>query len=337
MKFALLGHSGHLDYYERMLQDLPDVSVVAVALAMPGETLDAFASAPGVTSATKRYAEYEEMLDKESPDLVQICVPPPQVPGLTEICLKRGIAVMTEKPLAMDLAALSHLYAAAREANTPLAALHGYRRMKWFEAVRDAVRAGLIGEPLGSFSQISYRWGARRPDHFRSRETFPGIVPFVGVHVIDWLVWALGDVFTEVTGWETTAAHPDYPGCASQAAILLRMRNGGVATVMLDFLRPAAAPSHGDERIMISGTAGVVESIANEETAKLISEQAGVCNLEIPDTPNWYTAFVRSVQDGSFAGVEELFRMTEIAIKAQQAIDEGRRVSLLQSPYEAKK
>ena len=216
MKFALLGHSGHLDYYERMLQDLPDVAVVAVALAMPGETLDAFASAPGVTSETKRYAEYEEMLDKESPDLVQICVPPPQVPGLTEICLKRGIAVMTEKPLAMDLAALSHLYAAAREANTPLAALHGYRRMKWFEAVRDAVRAGLIGEPLGSFSQISYRWGARRPDHFRSRETFPGIVPFVGVHVIDWLVWALGDVFTEVTGWETTAAHPDYPGCAAR-------------------------------------------------------------------------------------------------------------------------
>ena len=337
MKFALLGHSGHLDYYEQMLQDLPDVAVVAVALAMPGESLDSFASAPGVTSGTNRYTEYEEMLDKESPDLVQICVPPQQVPEFAEICLKRGIAVMTEKPLAMDLATLSHLYAVASEAKVPLAALHGYRRMKWFEAVRDAVHAGLIGEPLGSFSQISYRWGARRADHFRLRETFPGIVPFVGVHVIDWLVWSLGDVFTEVTGWETSAAHPDYPGCASQAGLLLRMRHGGVSTVVLDFLRPSNAPSHGDERMMISGTAGVVESIATEETAKLISEQAGVCNLEIPDTPNWYTAFVRSVQDGSFAGVEEVFRMTEIAIKAQQAIDEDRRISLLQSPYEAKK
>ena len=337
MKFALLGHSGHLDYYEQMLQDLPDVAVVAVALALPGESLDSFASAPGVTASTKRYAEYEEMLDKESPDLVQICVPPQQVPGFAEICLKRGIAVMTEKPLAMDLATLSHLYGVAREAGVPLAALHGYRRMKWFEAVRDAVHAGLIGEPLGSFSQISYRWGARRADHFRQRKTFPGIVPFVGVHVIDWLVWSLGDVFTEVTGWETTAAHPDYPGCASQAGLLLRMRNGGVSTVVLDFLRPSNAPSHGDERMMISGTAGVVESIATEETAKLISEQAGVCNLEIPDTPNWYTAYVQSVRDGSFAGVEEVFRMTEIAIKAQQAIDEDRRISLLQSPYEAKK
>ncbi len=337
MKFALLGHSGHLDYYEQMLQDLPAVAVVAVALAMPGESLDSFTNAPGVTSETNRYTEYEEMLDKESPDLVQICVPPQQVPKFTEICLKRGIAVMTEKPLAMDLATLSHLYAVAREAKVPLAALHGYRRMKWFEAVRDAVHAGLIGEPLGSFSQISYRWGARRADHFRQRETFPGIVPFVGVHVIDWLVWSLGDVFTEVTGWETAAAHPDYPGCASQAGLLLRMRNGGVSTVVLDFLRPSNAPSHGDERMMISGTAGVVESIANEETAKLISEQAGVRNLDIPDTPNWYTAFVQSVRDGSFAGVEEVFRMTEIAIKAQQAIDEDRRISLLQSPYEAKK
>ena len=337
MKFALLGHSGHLTYYEQMLQDLPDVAVVAVALAMPGETLDSFANAPGVTSETNRYTEYEKMLDEEAPDLVQICVPPQQVPGFTELCLKRGIAVMTEKPLAMDLATLSRLYTVATEAKAPLAALHGYRRMKWFEAVRDAVHTGLIGEPLGSYSQISYRWGARRADHFRSRETFPGIVPFVGVHVIDWLVWSLGDVFTEVTGWETAAAHPDYPACASQAGFLLRMRNGGVATVVLDFLRPSNAPSHGDERIMISGTAGVVESIANEETAKLISEQAGVCNLEIPDTPNWYTAFVRSVQDGSFSGVEELFRMTEIALKAQQSIDEGERISLLQSPYERKK
>ena len=29
--------------------------------------------------------------------------------------------------------------------------------------------------------------------------------------------------------------------------------------------------------------------------------------------------------------------MTEIAIKAQQSIDEGKRISLLQSPYEGKK
>ena len=60
MKFALLGHSGHLTYYEQMLQDLPDVEVVAVALAMPGETLDSFANAPGVTSETNRYTEYEK-------------------------------------------------------------------------------------------------------------------------------------------------------------------------------------------------------------------------------------------------------------------------------------
>ena len=46
MKFALLGHSGHLDYYEQMLHDLPDVAIVAVALAIPGESLDSFANAP---------------------------------------------------------------------------------------------------------------------------------------------------------------------------------------------------------------------------------------------------------------------------------------------------
>lgn len=330
MKFALLGHTGHLTYYEQILYDLPDVQVAAVALASPGETLDAFAKAPGVTDATPRYTDAEQMLDRVQPDLVQICVQPHLIPRWIERCAQRGIAVMAEKPLAMDLATLAHLSDIVKAAQIPLAPLHGYRRMKHVEAVAQAVRTGQIGEPLGSYSQISYRWGARRPDYFRSRETFPGIVPFIGAHVVDWLLWAMGDVLTAVSGWETTAAHPDYSACASQAGLLFQMRNGGVATVALDFLRPSTAPTHGDERVRIVGSRGVAESFANDGTATLINEAQGVTTLAIPATPHWYTAFVQSVRGKgeSFISVDDAFRVTEIAIKAQQAIDEGRTIAL---------
>ena len=121
-------------------------------------------------------------------------------------------------------------------------------------AVRQAVRAGEIGDPLMSFSQKSYKWGKTRPDSFRSRETFPGLAPWVGIHAFDWLHWILGDVFTEVQGREGATAHPDFPACASQAAFVLTMRNGGVAAVTLDYLRPESAPTHGDERLRIAGT-----------------------------------------------------------------------------------
>ncbi len=335
MKFALIGHTGHHTYYEKMLEDLPEVNLVAVALSMPDESLVTFDKAPGVTSQTHRYTEFEKMLDKESPDLVQVCAQLKKLPDFIELCLKRGIAVISEKPLATDLSTLARLYKVAKESKRPLAPLHGYRRMKCFEAVRDAVRSGKIGEPLSSFSQISYRWGKSRPDYFRSRDTFPGIVAFIGIHIIDWLIWVHGDVFVEVTGWEAATAHPDYPACASQAGFLLRMRNGGVAAATLDFLRPSTAPTHGDERVRVSGTTGVVESLAVEGAAKLINESAGCCDLDIPDTLNWYTSFVKSVQGQgqSFIGLEEAFRMTEVAIKTQQAIDRGEKISLEESPY----
>ena len=60
-------------------------------------------------------------------------------------------------------------------------------------------------------------------------KTFPGIAPWVGIHAFDWLHAILGDVFTSVQGREGATARPDYPACASQAAFVLTMKNGGVA------------------------------------------------------------------------------------------------------------
>ncbi len=93
-----------------------------------------------------------------------------------------------------------------------------------------------------SFSQKTYKWGKSRPDFYRSRKTFPGLAPWVGIHAFDWLHWILGDVFTEVQGREGTAARPDFPACGSQAAFLLSMGNGGVASVTLDYLRRNPRP-----------------------------------------------------------------------------------------------
>ena len=147
--------------------------------------------------------------------------------------------------------------------------MHTMRGVPELAAVRQAVRGGAIGDPLMSFSQKTYKWGKTRPDSYRSRKTFPGIAPWVGIHAFDWLHWILGDVFTEVQGREGTTARPDFPACASQAAFVLTMRNGGVASVTLDYLRPEAAPTHGDERLRIAGTRGVIETALVERKVTL--------------------------------------------------------------------
>lgn len=244
---------------------------------------------------------------------------------------------MAEKPLSMDLPTLEVLFQTAEKTKAALVPMHTMRAVPTLAAVRQAVHAGAIGDPLLSFSQKTYRWGKSRPDYYRDRKTFPGLAPWIGIHAFDWLHWILGDVFTEIQGREGTTARPDFPACGSQAAFVLSMRNGGVASVTLDYLRPESAPSHADERLRIAGTRGVIETALIERKVTLITEGQPPRPLPLAPQTDIFTQFARSLRGGGPPpiGLREACRITEIAIKAQQAADTKTVVSLASSPYHA--
>jgi predicted dehydrogenase len=335
LRIGLIGSTGHVGTYGPALSAFKDLRLVAVSAAGPEETTGAFDHVPGLTVDTKRYDDPKRMLDAEKLDVVQICARPDRIPYLAQWCLERGIATMAEKPLAMDLAGLEKLYKLAQRSKVSLLPMHTQRGQATLAAMVRAIRAGEIGEPLIGFSQKTYKWGKSRPDFFKSRRTFPGIAPYIGVHALDWLHWMLGDVFTEVHGYEGTAAHPDYRACASQAAYTFNMKNGGSVALTLDYLRPETAPTHGDERVRIAGTKGVIETVLIEEKVKIISAAKGPRELPLPEQPDIFTSFVRHLKgDGPLPiGREEAFRITEVALKAQQAAESGKAVSLAGSPY----
>jgi predicted dehydrogenase len=242
---------------------------------------------------------------------------------------------MAEKPLAMNLPTLEGLFQAARKANVALVPIHTMRGVSELAAVKEAVKSGDIGEPLLSFSQKTYKWGKSRPDSYRSRRTFPGLAPWVGIHAFDWLHWILGDVFTEVIGREGATARPDFPACGSQAAFLLTMNNGGVAAVTLDYLRPEAAPTHGDERLRIAGSRGVIETALVERKVTLSTADRPPRTLPLKPQTDLFTQFARSLRGEAPPPLtlHEGCRTTEIAIKAQQAAETGQVVSLRDSRY----
>ena len=335
MRLGLIGSTGHWRTYAPALDHVPGLTLVAVAAAGPEETTGAFDHAPGQTMDTHRYDDARKMLDAERLDVVQVACRNDRSPTWTRICLERGLPVMAEKPLAMDLPTLERLFHTAQEKKAPLVPMHTMRSVPELAAVRQAVRAGEIGEPLVTFSQKTYRWGDDRPDAYRNRATFPGLAPWVGIHAFDWLHWILGDVFTEVLGREGTTARPDYPACASQAAFVMTMRNGGVTSVTLDYLRPKAAPTHADERLRIAGSRGVIETALIEHKATLITNDIAPRALPLSPQTDIFTQFARSLRGDAPPPLtlHEACRITEIAIKAQQAADTGRAVSLRDSPY----
>ena len=335
MRLGLIGSTGHWQTYAPALRRVPGLTLVAVAADGPEETTGAFDHAPGQSADTHRYDDARKMLDAERLDVVQVCGRIDRIPAWARLCLDRGLPVMAEKPMAMDLPTLEGLFQAARKTGAALVPMHTMRGVPELAAARQAVRAGEIGDPLMSFSQKTYKWGKSRPDSYRSRETFPGLAPWVGIHAFDWLYWILGDVFTEVLGREGTTAHPDFPACASQAAYVLTMRNGGVAAVTLDYLHPEAAPTHGDERLRIAGSRGVVETALVERKVTLSTADSPPRTLPLSPQTDIFTQFAQSLRGEAPPPLtlHEACRITEIAIKAQQAADTGRVVSLRDTRY----
>lgn len=334
MRFALIGHTDHWAEYGPMLKEEKDVELVAVTVGAPEETLERVAKAPGVSGKTKVYPTPEEMFREEKLDLVQVATRPDLIPKYVAMAVERGVAVMAEKPLAMDLETLYKLYGTVRAAGVPVAAMHAQRADGPLCAVKQAVASGAIGTPLLCHSQKSYKWRGNRPDYFRTRATFPGSAGYVGLHAIDWMYWILGDIFEAVTAYGTQAVFADYPACESHSGYLFKLADNRAATFTLDYLRPNEAPTHGDARVRVVGTKVVVESVFNDGYATLIDEKgarqiSGVSGLA------WYTSFVRAVKGvgESFLSVAAAFRITEIALKAQQALDSGETVSLKDSPY----
>jgi predicted dehydrogenase len=276
------------------------------------------------------------MLRKERLDVVQVACRPDRLPYWSQACLEHGVSVMQDKPLAMDLPTLERLYAAAKGHKVTVLPMHTHRGEPALAAIARSVQAGEIGEPTVGYSQKSYKWGDSRPDYFRSRTTYPGTAAFAGIHALDWLYWILGDVFTEAAGWETTAARPDYPGCACSGVYTLRMRNGGAITLSCDFLRPGAAPTHGDERLRLAGIRGVIEMRLVEGKPTIITADRAMRTLAETPVPDIFTAFVRGLrgQGPLPLSMRDAFRITEIALKTQQAADTGRVVSLTESAFE---
>lgn len=337
MRIGLIGCSYHWGSYKALLEALPEARVVAVAPGCAQEKPEAFAKAAGVTEETRRFADARELLDRSELDLVQVSTEFTAMGGWVREAAQRGVPVTVEKPLAFDLAELAQTWDIVSSTGTPVYAMQGTQGWAVFEAAKAAVASGAVGEVYASHHQKSYRWAAR-PASWQDRRTFPGFIPWVGIHAFGWMEWILGDVFTEVAGWDGYALHPEVPGCATQAGLVFKQANGGFATVSLDYLRPKSAPTHGDERLRIAGSLGVVEAYEAEGRCTLVTADAAPRALELPEHPaDPVVTFARFLRGESQAPTQtwEAFRVTEWALKAQQAADTGKPVALLPTAYRA--
>lgn len=326
MKVAFIGASGHQGLALEAAGKVPDLAFLGMAAGGPEEDVSAWHARSLAPLSVPLFDDWRVMLDRVKPDVAVVAPWFHRQASIGAECLRRGIHVFLEKPLATTPEDLEALRAAWKEGRVRLCPMLALRWAPAFWAAFRAVRDGLVGEPLVLHAQKSYRMGDR-PKLYHERATYGGTVPWVGIHGIDWIHWFTGGRILDVTARHTTRDNGGFGTMESSGMCLFRLENSGAATLSIDFFRPAAAPSHGDDRIRAAGSRGVVEVIDGKATLVTASEAPRLLDLE--PTDGIFADFLRHVRDGAplRVGAEEAFSVADLALKSREAADTGRTVA----------
>lgn len=323
MNVALIGLKGH---YGTVLEGLKETGCRLVAVHDDNpEVLAGVPNWPAADSETKVYDDLRDLLDREQVDIVGEAVTDNLRGSVIKACAERGIHILTEKPLAFDLEELAEVRQAVETSGIHLSMLLTMRFEPAYRLLRQCVRDGLIGDVCQGAMQKSYRLGNRAAWQ-RSRKTFSGIIPFIGIHALDLISWASGHDFVRGAGFCANTGHPEIGDLEDNASLALELDNGGTAGVRLDYCRPAAAPTHGDDRLRLAGNRGVIESLAAGTQVTLITADEGPRELPLPEKGKQFVNFVKSIrgEEPSEVPAADCFRITEVVLKLREAAKAGR-------------
>ena len=321
----MIGDRGHNKYVLNGLEQLPDVQVIGLSSGTEEDTVDRLQQwCAEYTHKPKFFSDYREMLDRLKPDIVSVCGP---FEAHAQMCIEafqRDIHVFSEKPATTTFQDLEALTAAYDKTDAHFTAMMGLRYDPAFYTAWRAIQDGAVGTVRLLNTRKSSRLG-ERPQYYRQRSSYGGTIPWLGSHAIDWIYWFSGESFRSVYATHSTRENRNHNDLEVSALCHFTLTNEVFASASIDYLRPANAPTHGDDRVRVAGTEGVIEVRGGE--VFLINEQTdGEERLTVSCDRQIFRDFVEQIEGKitSLLNVEDIFAVTEACLLARQSADEGR-------------
>jgi predicted dehydrogenase len=242
-----LGALGRIDAqaYER----IDDATLVAGA-DVAEDVRTAFADEFGVET----YADYEDMLDSEDLDAVNIVTPHTLHHEMARAALERGLHVLVEKPMVTTTADARDLVDLADERERVLQI--GYQRHfhPTFVEMKRRIDAGDIGHPHMVSGHITQEWITTHQGSWRVNPDLSGGGQLFdsGSHLLDALLWVTG---AEPERVAATMDYQDNDVDVNSALAVDLSRDGTPVTASVGVSGDGvnAAP---DETITVVGTEG---------------------------------------------------------------------------------
>jgi predicted dehydrogenase len=329
-KLVFVGATGHTHLVLGELADDARLGLVACAPSYPGEDITRLDVADARGERPRVYDDWRRMLDQVNPDIVVACGRHDTNGPVAIEAARRGCHIISEKPAGHTLDEVAELRRLVADGGLVYASMLVMRYEATFYTAHRLVRQGVIGEPYLVTAQKSYRWGTR-PDWYGDRAAYGSTMTWVGIHAFDYARWVAGVEYSTVCAQHANLAHPERPGCQDTAAVVAELSNGGSALFNLDYLRPVAASSHGDDRLRVAGSEGVLEVCDAGTRLHVITADEDVPSWPL-DAPgrSLLSDFVAAIEGAGslLVPAEEAFSITEFAISATRAADERRMISL---------
>lgn len=194
------------------------------------------------------YLNLDEALDHTQPQAVVVAT---SMSSHTDPCLTavaRGLGVLVEKPLALNLAEARRMVAAAGKVNAPLLVGQTYRYTGMSQTIRQFLGTGALGR-IGMIVYQVYRGNDNLPPSLASMPN--SIIWETGVHHIDLLRYVFGQEFVGVKAesfvlpWSRLAA-----GASTQVLFELDRGTRGFYSATYD--------THQESSLRIVGERGIV-------------------------------------------------------------------------------
>jgi UDP-N-acetyl-2-amino-2-deoxyglucuronate dehydrogenase len=251
IRLALVGcgriSRNHFDAIAR----LPELELVAVCDEVPARAQEA-----GEGQGVPWFADYEQMLATVPSDAVVICTPSGMHPAHGIAAARAGRHVISEKPMAISLAAADALVQACDEHRVQLFVVKQNRLNPPIALLKRAIDRGRFGRIY--MANCTVRW--TRPQEYYDQAPWRGTWEFDGgafmnqaSHYVDLVQWLVGPVESVMAKTATLARRIE---AEDSGVAILRFRSGAIGTIEVTML---TYPRNLEGSITILGERGTVK------------------------------------------------------------------------------
>ena len=250
MKIAVVGAGFWSNFQIAGWHEIPGAQVVAICnrtLSRAEQVATRFGLNP--------YPDFDSMVDAEQPDVIDIITGVETHADYVLRAAQRGIPVICQKPMAVDLAEAQQMVTACEAANVPLFINENWRYQTPLRRLKQRIDAGEVGRPFRARIQFSCSFPVFDNQPFlKSIDRF--ILTDIGSHILDTARFLFGEASNLYC--QTSRINPDILG-EDVATVMMSMSGCDTVTCEMSYASKLRDEAFPQTYVVIEGSQGSLE------------------------------------------------------------------------------